>query len=50
MMINPYSKIDHLPIIENPLLVKHESRKIFLLYMMKPFNTQTYKKNKTTLL
>ena len=37
-MINPYSQITYQPKIENPTLVKLESRKLFMYLIMRPFS------------
>jgi len=37
-MSNPYSKITYQPKIENPILVKLESRKLFMYLITKPFS------------
>ncbi len=37
MMNNPYSQNTNQSKIENPILVKLESRKLFMFFMMRPF-------------
>ena len=36
-MCNPYSQITNQPKIENPTLIKLESRKLFIYFIMRPF-------------
>ena len=37
-MINPYSQFNYQPKIKNPTLVKLESRKLFIYFIMSPFS------------
>jgi len=37
-MINPYSQIAYQPKIENPILIKLESRKLFMYLITRPFS------------